>query len=62
LGVEDAIMPFSTYAAMLSSPLIVMAADRIPEFDVGRSCRESSVTDCLNMEKVARDKLGPVLS
>jgi hypothetical protein len=56
-GVEEAAMPFSVYAAILSSQLIVTVADRVPNFDVGQSCRESSVPDCLNMEKIARDKL-----
>jgi hypothetical protein len=54
---SEVAMPFSVYAAMLSSQLIITVADRVPEFDVGPSCRESSVPDCLNMEKVARDKL-----
>jgi hypothetical protein len=55
---EHAIMPFSMYASMmLSSQLIVTVADRVPNFDVGPSCRDSSVHDCLSMEKVARDKL-----
>jgi hypothetical protein len=54
---EDAIMPFSLYAAVLSSQLIVTVADRIPEFDVGPTCRESTVHDCLNTEKIAREKL-----
>ena len=38
-------MPFSAYAAMLSSQLIVTVAGRVPEFDVGPSCRESTVSD-----------------
>jgi hypothetical protein len=50
-------MPFSTYAAMLSSQLIVTVADHVPNFDIAPTCRESSVPDCLNMEKIARDKL-----
>ena len=50
-------MPFSIYAAVLSSQLIITVADRIPEFDVGPTCRESTVNDCPNMEKIARDKL-----
>ena len=50
-------MPFSVYAAMLSSQLIVTVAGRVPEFDVGPSCRESTVSDCLSMERFARDKL-----
>jgi len=50
-------MPFPIYAAMLSSQLIVTVADRVPEFDVGPSCRESTVPDCQTMEKFARDKL-----
>jgi hypothetical protein len=50
-------MPFFMHAAMLSSQLIVTVADRVPEFDVGPSCRESTVPDCETMEKFARDKL-----
>jgi hypothetical protein len=50
-------MPFPVYAAMLSSQLIVTVADRVPEFDVGPSCRESTVPDCRTMENFARDKL-----
>jgi hypothetical protein len=50
-------MPFSMYAAMLSSQLIVTVADRVPEFDIRPSCRESTVPDCQNMENFARDKL-----
>lgn len=56
-GVEDAIMPFSISAAMLSSQMIVTVADRVPQFDTGPSCRESTVPDCLSMEKFAQDKL-----
>ena len=50
-------MPFPVYAAMLSSQLVVTVADRVPEFDVGPSCRESTVPDCQTMENFARDKL-----
>jgi hypothetical protein len=50
-------VPFSVYAAMLSSQLIVTVAGRVPEFDLGPSCRESTVSDCLSMERFARDKL-----
>jgi hypothetical protein len=50
-------MPFPVYAAILSSQLVVMVADRVPEFDVGPSCRESTVPDCQTMESFARDKL-----
>jgi hypothetical protein len=50
-------MGFPVYAAMLSSQLIVVVADRVPEFDVGPSCRESTVPDCETMEGFARDKL-----
>ncbi len=50
-------MSFPVYAAMLSSQLIVTVADRVPEFDVGPSCRESTVPDCQTMEGFARDKL-----
>jgi hypothetical protein len=50
-------MSFPVYAAMLSSQLIVTVADRVPEFDVGPSCRESTVPDCKTMENFARDKL-----
>jgi hypothetical protein len=56
-GVEEAAMLFSVYAAMLSPQLIVTVADRVPHFDVGPSCRESTVPDCLSMESIARDKL-----
>ncbi len=50
-------MPFSVYAALLSSQLVVPIADRVPEFDVGPTCRDATIHDCLNMEKIARDKL-----
>jgi hypothetical protein len=50
-------MVLSTYAALLSSQLIVTVADRVPKFDVGPSCRESTVHDCLSTEKIAREKL-----
>jgi hypothetical protein len=50
-------MPFSVYTAMLSSQLIVTVADHVPDFDIRPTCRESSVPDCPNMEKIARDKL-----
>jgi hypothetical protein len=50
-------MPFSMYAAMLSPQLIVMVVDRVPQFDVGPTRRESTVPDCLTMENIARDKL-----
>jgi hypothetical protein len=50
-------MPFPVYAAMLSSQLIVLIADRVPQIDVGPSCRESTVHDCLSTEKLAREKL-----
>ena len=50
-------MPFSIYAAVLSSQLIITVADRVPEFDVGPTCRESTIQDCLNTEKIAREKL-----
>jgi hypothetical protein len=56
-GIEDSIVPFPIYAAMLSSQLIVTIADRVPEFDVGPSCRESTVADCLAVANFARDKL-----
>jgi hypothetical protein len=50
-------MSFPIYAAMLSSQLIVLVADRVPEFDVGQTCRESTVSDCLLLEKWAHEKL-----
>jgi hypothetical protein len=50
-------MLFAMYVAMLSSQLVVTVADRAPEFDVGPSCRESTVADCETMENFARDKL-----
>jgi hypothetical protein len=55
--IEQATMPFSVYAAMLSSQLIVMVAGRLPGFDVGPSYRESAVSDCLGMEKFGGDNL-----
>lgn len=61
-GVKGAIMPFPMYAALLSSHLIVTVADRVPEFDVGPSCRESTVPDCPNMENIARQKLAAAWS
>ncbi len=50
-------MPFSAYAAMLSSQLMVTVADHVPAFAIGPGCRESTVPDCQNMEKIARDRL-----
>ena len=50
-------MPFPIYAAMPSSQLIVTVADRVPEFNIERSCRDSTVSDCLSLEKWAREKL-----
>jgi hypothetical protein len=50
-------MPFFVYAAMLSSQLIVAVGGRVPEFDVGPGCRDSTVSDCLSMERFARDTL-----
>ena len=49
--------PFPTYAAMLSSQLVVQIVDRVPQFDVGPTCREATIHDCISMEKIARDKL-----
>jgi hypothetical protein len=50
-------MPLSAHVAMLSSLLIVTVADRVPEFDAGPSCQDSTVPDCQTMEKIARDRL-----
>src|SRR5258708_31109646 len=50
-------MPISISAALLGSQLVVPVADRVPTFDVGPSCRESSVSDCLKQEELARGKL-----
>jgi len=50
-------MPFPACAAVLSARLILPVADRVPDIDVGPSCRESSVHDCLTIEKLAREKL-----
>lgn len=61
---EEAIMPFPVYAALLTSQLVVPIGDRVPEFDVGPSCHEATVPDCLNVEKIARtssSKLGHTL-
>src|SRR5579871_3035171 len=55
-ALTEATMPF-LYAAMLSSQLIVTVADRVPEFDVGPSCREATVSNCLDLEKWAHEKL-----
>jgi hypothetical protein len=50
-------MPFSVFATILSSQLIVTVADRAPNLDVKPSCRESTVPDCLSQEQFARDQL-----
>ena len=50
-------MPISMSAALLGPQLIIAVADRVPSFDVGPSCRESSVSDCLKQEELARGKL-----
>jgi hypothetical protein len=50
-------MPVPALAALLSSQLVVTVADRVPVFDVGPSCRESSISDCLRQEEIAREKL-----
>jgi hypothetical protein len=50
-------MPFSLYAVLLTSQLVVPIADHVPEFDVRPTCREATVPDCLGMEKIARQKL-----
>jgi len=55
--VEHIIMQFSIYAMLMSSYLALTIADRVPKFDVGPSCRQSTIPDCQNMEKIARDKL-----
>jgi hypothetical protein len=50
-------MPFSISAAIVSSQLIIPVADRVPNFDVRPSCRESSISDCLGQEQIARGRL-----
>jgi hypothetical protein len=54
-------MLFRIYAALLSSQMTVMVADRVPEFDGGPYCRAysigNSVQDCLASQKRAHDKL-----
>lgn len=50
-------MPFGIYAAMLGSHLVVTVADRVPEFDVGRICRDSAITNCATLENWAQQKL-----
>jgi hypothetical protein len=52
-----AIMPISMSAAVLSSQLMVTVADRVPNFNVRPSCRESTVPDCVSQEQIARDAL-----
>jgi hypothetical protein len=54
-------MPFRIYAAILSSQLTVMVADRVPEFDGGPFCRAYSIgqsfEECIASEKRAHEKL-----
>jgi hypothetical protein len=57
-------MPFPIYAAIVSSQLVVTIADRVPEFDGGPFCRlysqvtsGGSLQDCLDAEKLAKQKL-----
>ena len=53
----------------VSSQLVVAVADRVPEFDIARSCKldltataglsvDQSLKNCVNDEKRARQKLG----
>lgn len=62
-------MPFSIAMIVVSSQLVVPVADRVPVFDIGRSCRldlaaaagisvDQSSKACVSDEKRARQQLG----
>jgi hypothetical protein len=62
-------MPISVSMIVVSSPLVVAVADRVPEFDIVRSCKldfaataglsvDQSLKNCVNDEKKARQQLG----
>jgi hypothetical protein len=62
-------MPISVSVIIVSSQLVVAVADRVPEFDIVRSCKlnlvataglsvDQSLKSCVNDEKGARQQLG----
>jgi hypothetical protein len=62
-------MPISISMIVVSSQLVVAVADRVPEFDIARSCKldsaaaasislDQSVKSCIKDEKRARQQLG----
>jgi hypothetical protein len=62
-------MPISVSMIVVSSPLVVAVADRVPEFDIVSSCKldlaataglsdDQSLKNCVNDEKRARQQLG----
>jgi hypothetical protein len=61
-------MPISISMIILNSQLIVAVADRVPKFDVARSCKldvaataglsvDQSIKSCINDEQRARQQL-----
>ena len=61
-------MPISVSMIVVSSQLVVAVADRVPEFDIVRSCKldlaatsglsvDQSLKNCVNDEKRARQQL-----
>jgi hypothetical protein len=62
-------MPFAISIIVLSSQLVLPAADGVPKFDIARSCKldvaataglsvDQSVKSCINDERKARQQLG----
>ena len=62
-------MPISISMIVVSSQLVVAVADRVPEFDIARSCKldlaataglsvDQSSKNCVNDEQRARQQLG----
>jgi hypothetical protein len=65
---EECQMPISISMIVVSSQLVVTIADRVPTFDIARSCKldvaataglsvDQSVKSCINDEKKARQQL-----
>jgi hypothetical protein len=61
-------MPISIFPIVLSTQLVVAVADRVPAFDIARSCKldvaattglsvDQSVKSCVNDENKARQQL-----
>ena len=66
---EENKMPISVWMIIVSSQLVFAVADRVPEFDIARSCKldlastaglsvDQSLKSCVNDEKRARQRLG----